>query len=66
VTPPSLSSRQTALAGLCEVFELLGEPTSAWALNEALTLSEAKGNAAAVAGLRRSLGRPEAEPAPAS
>jgi class 3 adenylate cyclase/tetratricopeptide (TPR) repeat protein len=54
------------LAGLGEVFGLLGEPTAAWALNEAITLSEAKGNVAAVAALRRSLGRPEAEPAPAS
>jgi ATP/maltotriose-dependent transcriptional regulator MalT len=54
------------LAGLGEVFTLLGEPTAAWAFNEALTLSEAKGNTAAVAVLRRSLGRPEAEPAPAS
>jgi predicted ATPase/class 3 adenylate cyclase len=54
------------LAGLGEVFELLGEPTAAWAINEALTLSEAKGNAAAVAVLRRSQGRPEAEPAPTS
>ena len=39
------------LASLGEVYQLLGEPAAEWALEEALTLSEAKGNIAAAAAI---------------
>ena len=54
------------LAGLGEVFRMMGEPTATWALNEATVLAELKGNVAAAAEINRSLGRLEVQPARAS
>jgi ATP/maltotriose-dependent transcriptional regulator MalT len=46
-----------ALADLSEVFGEIGEPTASWALHEAITLAELKGNSAAAAQLRLALDR---------
>ena len=52
-----------ALAGLSEVFHLVGEPNASWALNEAISIAERKGNVAGAAAMRRALGRLETQPA---
>ena len=54
------------LAGLGEVFRMLGDASASWALKEAISIAERKGNVAAVAEIRRSLGRLELQSARAA